>query len=320
MRVQRVLTDNLGSNWRSHFLSFDMHPFAAASIGQVHRAVLSPDSPFAAQYPASLELAVKVQFPGVRDSISGDIKNLRWLLVASAALPRGLYLDNTLRVLERELDDECDYEREAACGSRMRALILDSPLREHFDVPRVVPELSGPMVLTTEMMQGQPLKDVLNLEQDDRDWVSFVCFSFLPSNPAYSCCGIDRIARAAALPQRDPPFQDDANRPELEQLPLQSAISQSARSSLFLSKSYADLRDPCNPQLELIDFGATREYSTDFVTTYRQLLQASIEEDQEAAIRLSRELGYLTGDENQVRLQVFLRQHVLADPSCSRRK
>jgi len=171
-RPQKVLVDSLGTDWRSHFDEFDLRPFAAASIGQVHAASLSPTSPLADRYPGITRLAVKVQFPGVRESITSDLGTLRWLLLASAALPRGLYLDNTLRVLGRELDDECDYLREAECGRRMRAAVAGSRLRAHFDVPCVVDELSGPMVLTTEMMEGRPLKDVLDLDQPARDLVS----------------------------------------------------------------------------------------------------------------------------------------------------
>lgn len=149
-----------------------MRPFAAASIGQVHRATLDPSSPLAKDYPGLTDLAVKVQFPGVRESITSDLGTLRWLLLASAALPRGLYLDNTLRVMGRELEDECDYVREAECGSRMREFVRQSrELKDAFEVPRVVGELSGGMVLTTEMMKGRPLKDVLTLDQDKRDWV-----------------------------------------------------------------------------------------------------------------------------------------------------
>lgn len=169
-----------------------MKPFAAASIGQVHSATLSWDSPLVAdefrdgefderrRRGEPLEVAVKVQFPGVRESISSDLSNLKWLLLATAVLPRGLYLDNTLKVLERELIQECDYEREARFGVAMRRLIFDdlSKLRRDFDVPRVVTALSGKMVLTTEMMYGKPLKSVMSVDQDKRDWVrSFLSFS-----------------------------------------------------------------------------------------------------------------------------------------------
>lgn len=174
--LQRVLAQNLGESWREHFDTFDMVPFAAASIGQVHRATLAASSPLASHYPPSMPLAVKVQFPGVRESISSDLSNLKWLLVASSVLPRGLYLENTIKVMERELDEECDYEREAECGVRMRAL-LQEHLADEFAAPLVVRELSGPMVLTTEMMQGRPLKEALHLDQRTKDEVrvTIVC-------------------------------------------------------------------------------------------------------------------------------------------------
>ncbi|KAK4700294.1 hypothetical protein P7C70_g5958, partial [Phenoliferia sp. Uapishka_3] len=168
-QTERVLETTLGREWRAHFDDFDMVPFAAASIGQVHAAVISPTSPFASQYPHGLRLAVKVQFPGVRESISSDLSSLKWLLVASAVLPKGLYLENTLKVMKRELDDECDYAREADCGMRMRELVATSSLAASFACPRVVKELCGNMVLTTEMMVGEPLGLAIDYDQVTRD-------------------------------------------------------------------------------------------------------------------------------------------------------
>jgi len=182
-QTEKVLTQDLGSDWKKHFSNFDMKPFAAASIGQVHSATISKDSPLSEKYghdhdkDKDLKVAVKVQFPGVKESISSDLSNLKWLLLATAVLPRGLYLDNSLTVLERELIDECNYEREAYFGTKMEQFVTTSKLNQNFQVPKVVQELSGKMVLTTEMMFGKPLKSVMNLDQEKRDWVSF---PFLP--------------------------------------------------------------------------------------------------------------------------------------------
>jgi aarF domain-containing kinase len=87
--LQRVLAKSLGSDYAKHFSSFEKTPFAAASIGQVHAARLALDDS---------EVAVKIQFPGVKEAIESDLNNLRLLLTASALLPRGLYLENTLKV------------------------------------------------------------------------------------------------------------------------------------------------------------------------------------------------------------------------------
>lgn len=109
-----------------------------------------------------------MQFPGVRKSIGSDLSNLKWLLVASAVLPRGLFLENTLKVMEKELEDECDYVREAEYGSRMRELLAGD---SRFAAPFVVTELCGPMVLVTEMMSGVPLTEAIHYDQVTRDKV-----------------------------------------------------------------------------------------------------------------------------------------------------
>lgn len=92
--------------------------------------------------------------------------------MASSVLPKGLFLDSTIKVMEGELDEECDYNREAKCGIRMKRLIEGNE-RSAFDVPRVVGELSGGMVLTTEMMGGEPFTKAIEYSQDVKDKVSF---------------------------------------------------------------------------------------------------------------------------------------------------
>ena len=69
--LDQVMRADLGDNWKENFANFNMKPFAAASIGQVHRATL----------PDGTLVAVKVQYPGVAKSIESDIKNLLTLIV-----------------------------------------------------------------------------------------------------------------------------------------------------------------------------------------------------------------------------------------------
>lgn len=291
-----------------------MRPFAAASIGQVHRAKLAQASPLRDRYNGLEELAVKVQFPGVRQSITSDLGTLRWLLVASAALPRGLYLDNTLRVLGRELEDECDYLREAQCGRKMRDKIAASALADSFDVPEVVDELCGPMVLTTRMMTGRPLKDVFALDQATRDEVR--SFAHFDESHIEFDRDADRHEGHAALHVRALRLPTHADRSELEQLPLQPSHTQGAHESILLEAA----RTPDilgMPQLELVDFGATREYSADFMRVYANLLDAAIAENRDEAIQLSQELGYLTGGEGAVRGSASLFRIRVSELTCS---
>lgn len=86
---------SFGSDWLSNFTSFDRIPFAAASIGQVHKAILSASvSPTQRDEP----VAVKVQFPNISHSIESDLGYIKLLLTAGKLLPKGLFLDRTIQV------------------------------------------------------------------------------------------------------------------------------------------------------------------------------------------------------------------------------
>lgn len=155
-----VLASELGSNWRRLFDSFEEKPMAAASIGQVHAAVLKSNGQ---------RVAVKVQYPGVAASISSDLNNLSLMLTASRLLPKGLYLDKTIANARVELAWECDYVREADCAKRFKQLLSDEI--DIFTVPTIYDEASGKHVLTMERMEGKAVTKMQNLGQDQKDWI-----------------------------------------------------------------------------------------------------------------------------------------------------
>ncbi|RMZ82580.1 hypothetical protein DV738_g1538, partial [Chaetothyriales sp. CBS 135597] len=155
----KVIATNLGPNWRDLFAEIGDKPIAAASIGQVHAAVLKDGR----------EVAVKVQYPGVADSISSDLNNLSLLLTASQLLPKGLYLDKTIANARTELGWECDYVREAAAIKKFRELLADEA--DVFSVPEVIDQASGPQVLTMEMMHGTAVTKIQDLTQAQKDWI-----------------------------------------------------------------------------------------------------------------------------------------------------
>ncbi|KAJ5260016.1 hypothetical protein N7505_009397 [Penicillium chrysogenum] len=155
----KVLTDNLGPSWRDLFTTFNEVPIAAASIGQVHSAILKS---------TGQPVAVKVQYPGVADSIDSDLNNLSILLTASRLLPKGLYLDKTIANARTELAWECDYIREAEGANRFRELLADDPV---FVVPEIIAHASGKQVLTMEMLDGVAVTKVTDFTQTQRDWI-----------------------------------------------------------------------------------------------------------------------------------------------------
>ncbi|KAM8826451.1 atypical kinase COQ8A, mitochondrial isoform 1-T1 [Synchiropus picturatus] len=155
-QMTKALNSDLGPNWRDKLDSFEERPFAAASIGQVHLARMKDGR----------EVAMKIQYPGVAQSINSDVNNLMTVLNMSNALPEGLFPEHLIEVMRRELALECDYIREAQCAKKFRELLKDDSF---FYVPEVIEELSSKSVLTTELVPGFPLDQAEELSQDLKD-------------------------------------------------------------------------------------------------------------------------------------------------------
>uniref|UniRef100_A0A9J8D533 Atypical kinase COQ8A, mitochondrial n=2 Tax=Cyprinus carpio TaxID=7962 RepID=A0A9J8D533_CYPCA len=153
-QMMKALNNDLGPNWRDKVDLFEERPFAAASIGQVHLARMKDGR----------EVAMKIQYPGVAQSINSDVNNLMTVLSMSNALPEGLFPDHLIDVMRRELALECDYIREAKSFVVFdRELLKDHPF---FYVPEVIDELSSQHVLTTELVPGFPLDQADGLSQE----------------------------------------------------------------------------------------------------------------------------------------------------------
>lgn len=155
-QLRRVLDSEWGPDWRRRFARFNATPIAAASIGQVHRARL----------PDGRELAIKVQYPGVRESIDSDVDNVATLLRVSGVLPRELDLAPLLTEAKRQLHEEADYEREAAQMTRF-ADWLDG--HADYVVPRPLPELTTARVLAMDFIDGIPIEALADAPQEQRD-------------------------------------------------------------------------------------------------------------------------------------------------------
>uniref|UniRef100_A0A8B9HDR9 Atypical kinase COQ8A, mitochondrial n=1 Tax=Astyanax mexicanus TaxID=7994 RepID=A0A8B9HDR9_ASTMX len=109
-QMTKALNNDLGPNWKDKLEMFEERPFAAASIGQVHLARMKDGR----------EVAMKIQYPGVAQSINSDVNNLMTVLSMSNALPEGLFPEHLIDVMRRELALECDYIREAKCARKFK--------------------------------------------------------------------------------------------------------------------------------------------------------------------------------------------------------
>jgi aarF domain-containing kinase len=258
----KVLSANLGANWRELFSAFDEIPLAAASIGQVHSAILKSNG---------ARVAVKIQYPGVADSINSDLNNIGILLTASRLLPKGLFLDKTIANSRTELAWECDYIREAECGRRFEELLADE--KDVFQVPKVYDEASGKQVLTMEFMDGVGVTRVQTFSQEQKDWIG---------TQILRLC-LREITEFRYM-QTDPNWTN----------------------FLYNAKSN---------KLELLDFGASREYPEEFMTKYVKLLEGASRTDKETVRDMSIELGYLTGHESKTMLDAHIASVLtLAEP------
>ncbi|WP_256926703.1 AarF/ABC1/UbiB kinase family protein [Sphingomonas sp. TZW2008] len=155
-QLDRVLVQEWGRDWRRRFRHFQAHPIAAASIGQVHRAEL----------PDGRTIAIKVQYPGVAESIDADVDNVATLLRVSGLLPRELDIATLLVEAKRQLHEEADYLREREMLERYREQIGEDPA---YVVPAAVPELSTARVLAMEFVAGSPIETLEDAPQEVRD-------------------------------------------------------------------------------------------------------------------------------------------------------
>jgi aarF domain-containing kinase len=256
-QLEQQLVSELGKDWRDKFETFDERPFAAASIGQVHRATFR-DSDGTVH-----DVVVKVQYPGVAQSIESDLRNLSMLVTMTGLSPKGLFIDNVIRVGRDELKVECNYLNEMANQQAFQALVAADPiLRDNgFVVPNVIEELTTEQIITSEYSPGGTIDKVSHLDADERNRIGRHIL-YLTMKELFDW----------RFMQTDPNWGNF-------------------------------LYDFGTQQTTLIDFGATREYTKSFVDGYLRIVWASANRDEDTLMEQSYRMGFLTGDESEAMLR-----------------
>ncbi|MGP9018717.1 ABC1 kinase family protein [Streptomyces sp. BR1] len=168
--VHAVLAERLGPNWRELFLEFEEKPAAAASIGQVHRAV----------WHDGREVAVKVQYPGAGEALLSDLTQLSRFARLLGPLIPGMDIKPLISELRDRVSEELDYELEARAQREHAAEFADDP---DVVVPDVVHQRD--QVLVTEWIDGTPLSEVIaDGTPEQRDRAGQLLARFLFSGPA----------------------------------------------------------------------------------------------------------------------------------------
>ncbi len=150
-----------GRNWLRQFKSFDVRPIAAASIGQVHQAVAKDGR----------KLAIKIQYPGVRESIDSDIDNLMAIIRLSGMLPKDVDLGPIIDETKKQLASEADYELEAKRLNAYRAMIKNL---SGVGAPEAHDDLTTPTTLAMSYVDGVPIDAIADASQEDRDRLAYL--------------------------------------------------------------------------------------------------------------------------------------------------
>jgi len=228
-------------------LDISEEPIAAASLGQAHRARRKSDG---------LELVVKIQYPGVADSIDSDIRTLSRILSMTRLAPKEIDLEPTFSEVREMLKREVDYRAEAAFTEEFGRRLADDP---RFVVPQVLRDYSSDSVLTTTYERGVSVRDetVKKLSQARRNRLGGAFFDvFLKEFFGWG------------LVQSDPNFGN-------------------YRFRLGSDKSGAD------DQIVLLDFGATREFERSFIDAYADVVAGASLHDRVRTLKGAVEIGMM---------------------------
>src|SRR4051812_12035006 len=163
--IEKLVRSELGGLVSRHFAEFDETAFAAASIGQVHRAVTRNGD----------EVAVKVQYPGMAEAVEIDLRNLGLLLPLVKRLAPGLDVKALAEELRERVAEELDYEIEAQNHRAVARAWRGHPFAH---VPTVHTSFSSRRVLVTELLRGRRFEEVKDLGEAERDRFSEIVFRF----------------------------------------------------------------------------------------------------------------------------------------------
>lgn len=168
--VTAAMADELGSDWRTRFAEFDEVPAAAASIGQVHKAIARDGR----------VVAVKIQYPGAARALQSDLNQAARLGRVFGSFIPGLEIKPLLAELKNRVAEELDYLHESRMQRAFAVAFEDDP---EFVVPHVL--AAGPRVIVSEWVDGTPLSEIVaGGSVAERDRAGLLYLRFLLSGPA----------------------------------------------------------------------------------------------------------------------------------------
>lgn len=236
-----LLESQWGHDWNKKFIQFPLQPIAAASIGQVHK-VITQDLK---------RLAIKIQYPGIKQSINSDVDNVATLIKMTGLLPKSLDIKPLLAEAKKQLHDEADYILEGQYLDQYAAIVEND---EAFIMPVLDKEFSSDTILAMSFVDGLPIEQLVSESQETRNWVmSQLMRLFFKELFDFQ------------LVQTDPNFANYQYDQETQ-------------------------------KIVLLDFGATRIYTSQMAEGYRQLMQSAIQHDKTKIRQAVLDIGLIKQD------------------------
>jgi predicted unusual protein kinase regulating ubiquinone biosynthesis (AarF/ABC1/UbiB family) len=265
--IRAQVKKELGKYPEQLFKSFDHEAFAAASLGQVHRAVLKSGE----------DVVMKVQYPGVDETVEQDLKNLQALLHVFTLITRDVLrqkfdASEIYQEMEERLKEELDYVHEANNIALFQRLFADD---DNVIIPRVYPDFSSRRVLTMGYIDGYKIQDILapGVDKELKDWVAVKYF---------------RIT--------------------WRQIVEFGVLHTDPHPGNYLVTYH--------PKLAMLDFGSVRVFPDEIRKGYLTLAKAILERDEQTMARCFVLLGYLDPDDDPaplVRVMYIIFEPVLED-------
>ncbi len=161
--VRRRMKAELGNDWESKFKSFEREAAAAASLGQVHKAI-SHDGQ---------NLACKLQYPDMNSTIDADLNQLKMIFSLYERYDKTIKTDQMHNELADRLREELDYKLEAKYTKLYHYILKDEP---NIHIPQVIDELSTPRLLTSTWIEGKRIMDHIKSDQETRNSIAMNMF------------------------------------------------------------------------------------------------------------------------------------------------
>ncbi len=277
--VKRRMAAELGRDWETRFKSFDRTPAAAASLGQVHKAVGHDGR----------VLACKLQYPDMKSAVEADLGQLGVILALQRRFSPEIDTTEIAEELGERLREELDYVREARHAALYRSMLAG---RQTVRVPETVAELSTERLLTMTWLDGAPLMSFLDHDLEERNRIARALFEawWVP------------FARYGVI-HGDPHL---GNYTVFEQQEARSATKSTSDISDVPSGATGKQKSPAG--INLLDFGCVRIFPPHFVRGVVELYHGLKDDDRRRIAEAYRSWGFRNlGDDTIDTLTIWAR-------------